>query len=221
MAGLALGLIAVATASCGSSTPKTASINPTADRAAAKAINLKASDLPGWKQSPNTTTSADQATSSRLAACAGAKSPNKIDVVDVSSPYFDQGQTEVSSDVTMVRSHADGLADLKALTSSKLSGCVQQILVPELNKDLPVGATVSNLQISAFAPSGAPRDSFGLRIALSVTVPQQGAVPINIDTIGFLDGRAEVELDATQTGGDPSTSLEQELLSFLVTRAQQ
>src|SRR5580692_3028620 len=101
MAGVALGAIALTTACCGSSSPKTTSINPAADRATAKAINLKASDLPGWKQSPDTTSSSDDATSSRLAACAGAQNPSKVDVVDVSSPNFDQGQTEVSSDVTM------------------------------------------------------------------------------------------------------------------------
>ena len=217
---VALGMIGVATASCGSSPSTSASINPAVDRATAKSINLTAADLPGWKQTPNVSTSSDQALSSRLAACAGAKNPANVDVANVNSPYFDKGETEVSSNVTMVRTHADGLADLEALKSSKLDTCVQQIAVPALNKALPSGATVTNLQVSTFQPAGAPHDSFGLRLQITVAVPQQGSVSISADDVGFLAGRAEVELDVDQTGGgSPSSALEQELLSFLVTRA--
>jgi hypothetical protein len=94
-------------------------------------------DSPGEPISTTATTA--QATVSRLAKCAGAKNPNLVDVVDVQSPNFDQGQTEVSSDVTMVKTHADGMADLHALQSPKLDACVEQIAVPELKTALPHG----------------------------------------------------------------------------------
>jgi hypothetical protein len=144
-----------------------------------------------------------------------------VDVVDVNSPNFDQGQTEVSSDVTMVKTHADGIADLEALQSSKLDACVQQIAVPELKKELPVGATLSNLQINPIHPTGLPQDSFALRLDATVAIPQAGSVSISSDEIGFLSGRAEIELQASQVqGGVPSQVLEQRLLALLVTRAQ-
>ncbi|HVA04629.1 MAG TPA: hypothetical protein VMU64_12900 [Acidimicrobiales bacterium] len=158
---------------------------------------------------------------SRLATCAGAKDPNVVDVVDVQSPNFDQGQTEVSSDVTMVKAHADGVSDLETLQGSKLDACVQEIAVPELKSELPTGATLSNLQINAIHPTGVPKDSFALRLGATVAIAQEGSVSISSDEIGFLSGRAEIELQASQVqGGAPSETLEQRVLSILVTRAQ-
>jgi hypothetical protein len=227
MVGLAVGVMGAATACCGgsasnqSTSSTAASINASADRATANAVNLTAADLPGWKQSANTTTSADRSMTARLAKCAGAQDPARIDVVDIDSPNFDQGPTEVSSEVTTVRTHADGLTDLKALESAKLDPCVQQIAVPQLKADLPSGATITTLKISTFTPLSQPPDSFALRIDVTVSIPQQGSVVLNSDEIGFLKGRAEVELDASQTGGgSPSATLEQRLTSILVSRAQ-
>jgi hypothetical protein len=227
MVGLTIGVIGATTACCGgsgsnqSTSSTAASINRSADRATANAVNLTSRDLPGWKQSANTTTSADRSTTDRLAKCAGAPDPGQIDVVDIDSPNFDQGATEVSSEVTMVRTHADGLSDLKALQSAKLDPCVQQIAVPQIKTELPAGATITSLKISTFTPLHQPAHSFALRIGVSVNIPQQGSVTLSSDEIGFLKGRAEVELDASQTGGgDPSATLEQRLVSILVTRAQ-
>jgi hypothetical protein len=227
MTALALGVLATTTACGGSSSGNqassstTTSINPSVDRATATAMNLKASDLPGWTQTPNQTSSADQALTTRLASCAGAPNPSQADVVDVMSPNFDQGQTEVSSDATMVRTHADGLADLNALKSSKLSSCFQQVAVPTLKTQLPSGATLSNFQVNAFSPTGAPPDSFALHVTITVSVPQQGSVAVDVDEIGFLVGRAEVSLTSTDLGAAPSQTLENRLLSLLVARSQQ
>ena len=226
VAALAVGSIGMTMACCGSTKANevastTTAVSPKLDRATASAINLTATDLPGWKQTPNTSSSADQAMASRLATCAGAKDPSLVDVVDVQSPNYDQGQTEVSSDVTMVRTHADGVADLEALRGSKLDACVQQIAVPELKNGLPTGATLSDLQVDAIQPAGLPQDSFGLRLDASVAIPQEGTVSVSSDVIGFLSGRAEIELQASQVqGGAPSQTLEQRLLSLLVTRAR-
>jgi hypothetical protein len=227
MVGLTVGVLGATTACCGStganvSSPSTTAVSPAADRAIAKAVNLTAADLPGWKQSPNTTTSSDRSMTTRLAKCAGAQSPSRIDVVDITSPDFDQGATEVSSEVTTVRTHADGVADLAALESSKLDPCVQQIALPALKSELPAGATVTTLKISNFTPLGQPPDSFALRLDITVSVPQEGSVIVNSDEIGFLRGRSEVELDASQTGGgNPSPTLEQRLVSILVSRTKQ
>ena len=227
LVSLAVGLIAVTMTSRGSSgndnasSSTTTSVSPGIDRATAKAINLIATDLPGWKQLPNTSNPSDQAMASRLATCAGAKNPSLVDVVDVESPNFDQGQTEVSSDVTMVRTHADGIVDLQALQSSKLDSCVQQIAVPALKTELPTGATLSDLQINPIHPTGLPQDSFALRLDATVAIPREGSVSVSSEEIGFLSGRAEIELQTSQVqGGGPSQTLEPRLLSVLVTRAQ-
>jgi hypothetical protein len=228
MAGVALSALGLVTAACGGgsgstqarATSTTNPIGATSDRATAQAINLTAADLPGWQQSPNQSSSSQQAVNSRLAACTGAPNPGQIDVVEVKSPSFDQAQTDISSDVTMVRSRADGLADLRALKGPKLNGCARQILIPSLSTQLPPGSTVASVDIGSFIPPGDPPDSFGLRTSATVSAPQQGTVTIVNDTIGFLAGRAEVGLDVTQIGGaTPSQATEQRLLAILVTRS--
>jgi hypothetical protein len=219
-----LSAMAACGSSSGTSAPSSSSstavtVNPTADRATATTINLTSADRPGWSSSPNTTSSGDQATSAQLAACAGASNPNAVDVVDVSSPDFNQNQAGESSDVTMVKTHADGLSDLRALKGPKLDPCLQQIGVPELKAALGPGESLSDVQITTINPPGAPPDSFALRLTVGITVPQQGTANLTVDVVGFLVGRAEITLSSSNVGQNPDPTLEQQLLSLLVTRA--
>jgi hypothetical protein len=69
--------------------------------------------------------------------------------------------------------------------------------------------------------SSLPPHAFALRFTVDITAPQQAAVPVAVDEIGFLAGRAEVALTVTQASGTPGASSEQYLLSVLVTRTQQ
>lgn len=222
----ALGVLAMTAAACGGGSNSSTSTSTTApnvarDNATASAINLIAADLPGWTPSPNQTTAADQAMAARLAKCAGAPDPKQTQVVDVNSPNFDQGSVEVSSDVTMVRSRSDALADLAAMRGPQLQGCVQSVMVPYIKSLLPSGANLNDLHITTNVPAGTPAESFGFDLTASVS-GQQGSLPINTQTVGFLQGRAEVELDVTVTGGGaPDPSLVQKLLATLVSRAKQ
>ncbi|HET6793511.1 MAG TPA: hypothetical protein VFH45_03660, partial [Acidimicrobiales bacterium] len=216
------GSTTTSTAGASSTTStKAAAPDPAADKATAAKLNLTGADLPGWQSSPNNTSSSDKAGAAQLAACAGAPDPATIDVADVPSPNFDKGNTEISSDVTMVKTHQDGVADLQAIRGPKLVPCVQQVFGSQLKTQMPAGATASNLQVTPFTPTGAPADSFGMHLSTTVTVPNQGSVPVNIDVVGFLSGRAEVELDVVSTGGPVDTATESHLLSVLVSRAQQ
>jgi hypothetical protein len=232
---VALAVVAATAAACGggsnasssqsSSTSQpattTTAANAARDNATASAINLTAADLPGWTASPNQTTAGDQAMSNQLALCAGAPNPTQTQVVDVNSPNFDQGSVEVNSDVTMVRSRSDALADLAAMRGSRLQGCVQSVVVPYIKSQLPSGAALNDLHITTSVPPNAPAESFAFDVTASVTGPQ-GSLPINTEAVGFLQGRAEVELDVTVTGGgSPDPTLVQKLLATLVSRAKQ
>jgi hypothetical protein len=126
---------------------------PAEARAEPAKINLVGSDLPGWTQSPNVDSSSDDAASNRLAVCAGAQDPPKIDVVEVSSPYFDHGNAEIISNVTVVRDRSDALQDLAGMEGKKLLPCVQKILVPYLKTQLPKGTTATGFKIGVLAPS--------------------------------------------------------------------
>ena len=232
-----LGLTAVASACGSSSTPKAAptvattsttsasstsvttmpGVNVAAEQARAQSVNLASADLPGWQASPNPKTATDQAMSARLAQCTGAPNPSNIDVVDVNSPDFDKGETEVSSNVTIVRTPADDLATLQAVRSSRLTTCLQQIAVPYLQSKLPSGAKVVNLNINRLTLSSLPSKSFAYRLAVTISIPGQGNVLIVSDTVGFVDGVTAIGLDITQTAGTPDATLEDQLISTLVT----
>lgn len=220
---------ALAVASCGggSAAPKaapttTAPANPVADRATAEKINLTASDLPGWQESPNPPDASMNAMGARLSACAGGPNQATIDVVDVTSANFDQAQTEISSDVTMVRSHADGVADVASIHSPKLAGCVNRIAVPAISKELPAGVSLKALHETLFAPPGGIPGSFGIRITGTVSGSQSGAsvsLAIQLDEVGFLVKRAEVTLVVDQSGHIGSVAIEPRLVSTLYQRA--
>ena len=103
-AALVLAVLAVGAAGCGSSaasktaapvttaTPATTSaVNVAVERSAAQSIILTAADLPGWQVSSNASSASGQSLGAKLSACAGAPSPSKVDVADVSSPNFTQG----------------------------------------------------------------------------------------------------------------------------------
>ncbi|HET6965778.1 MAG TPA: hypothetical protein VFH58_13470 [Acidimicrobiales bacterium] len=195
-----------------------------ADRALASAVNLTTADLPGWTAKPNATTASDRDMQARLAECAGAPDQSAVEVVDVGSPTFHSGSgnvtSEVTSDVTTVRSQADGQNDLRAMQSDKLPACIQQVALPYLRSQLPAGATISDVTVRRLgAPAGVP-DSFSYRLIVPVSDAGGGTVTITSDSTGFLVGRAEVELNDTETGSVPDPTLEHKLVALLYQRAR-
>ncbi len=221
---IGLGLTA-----CGSSgatsalSTTTVSINLPADRASAEAINLTAADLPGWQESPNPPDTADASLGSQLSSCVGGPDENNIDVVDVTSSNFTKGSVELSSDVTMIRSHADAVADVGSVKSPELQACVEKILKPTLAKDLPIGATITELQANTFKPSESLPDGLGLRLTMTLEATVSGvtrSVPFYISQIGFVVGRAEVTLLENEMGQLANVPLEASLLNLLLTQAQ-
>ncbi len=196
-------------------------------RAEAAKINLVGSDLPGWTPSPNVDTTSGDAMNNRLAVCSGAQDPPKIDVVDINSPYFDQGNVELTSDVTVVRDRSDALQDLAGLKGKKLLPCLHQILVPYLKAQLPRGTTASGVKIGALAPSWLPSYSFGYRVSAAISAKSASGTTVTEDVVsdlyGFLVGETEVGLSASQysPGGFavPGPALEKRLVRLLQSRA--
>ena len=200
---------------------------PAAARAEAAEINLVGPDLPGWRQSPNVTSSADAAMADRLASCVGTRPPTSDDVVDVNSPYFDQGNAEVTSNVVVVRSHSDGIQDLAAMKSGKLLPCIRKVSVPYLKSQVGAGVTLSAVTINEVHLNWLPSSSFGYRVSIVLSAKASSGATANedlsSDSYGFLVGQAEVELDATETSAPgsakPSSALEQRLVHLLDRRA--
>lgn len=198
-----------------------------AARAEAARINLVSSDLPGWTQSPNVDTSSDDAMNARVASCAGAPDLVKDDVADISSPYFDQGNTEVTSDVAVVRDRADAMEDLAGMKGSKMLPCLRQLAMPYVKAQLPKGTTVSAFKIGFLAPDWVPPYSFGYRITVVVSVKTASGTTVTEDLVtdeyGFLVGVTELEVSASHFAAGafaaPSPALEQRLVRLVQSRA--
>jgi hypothetical protein len=199
---------------------------PAQDRATAQAINLASKDLPGWLQSPATNNSSDQRLSKELSACVGAPNPSTADAAHISSPYFDNGNASVSSDVTMMRTRGAGQADLAAMRRPKTVRCLDKLALPYFKAQFPTGTTISAFRVDPLRPSWLPTNGYGYRLSMVVSSKPKGPgatlrIGIVADGIRFLSGRAEVELSVTQgLSGVPSAALEQRLTSTLVARAE-
>jgi hypothetical protein len=225
MCAAAVGLVICFGGVAGAAPPTTQSAPTVAtDRSIAQAINLTSADLPGWTVSPNPPTPGNLSLSSKIAACAGGPSPQSIDVVDVSSANFDKGPIELNSDVTMVKTHNDGLSDLRASTSHKALTCFNRIFPAFLRQEIPQ-AKLSNEKFNFFTPGEALRPEFGISFAMKVAVKAQSGRTETLNLsgreIGFLVGSAEVTFGESFTGSPRPVSNEVSLVHLLYQRALQ
>lgn len=217
-------------AACGGGSPKTAATttttaaDPAADRATAQAINLTAADMSGYQESANPDQAGGDEVQAKLDRCVGGPSPQSIQVVDVTSPNFDKGNLEVSSDVTMMKSHQDAVADDRSVESPKLDRCIQQVAGPVFSQDLPPGAKVTKISASLVRPTEHVPGLLGLQMTIDVSSTESGVtvtVPIYIRELGFVVGRAEVGLEEVQPTSPLAVPNEASLVSLLYSRAKQ
>jgi hypothetical protein len=213
-AGILLGVATPAHAG----TTTTMAVSPATDRATAQRINLTAADLPGWQKTPSSSNTSNPDFDATMSACVGM---SLKDEVSVSSPNFSQGSTQINSNVSMVRSRAQGLADLRALKSSRVPSCLKKAMT-STSMGLPKGTRVSKLKVSSFTPTESLPNSFGLRIAMTISQTNQGiivSVPLTATEIGFLVGRTEVSLGEIWKAQAGPPSVEPALLRTLLARA--
>lgn len=210
-------LLGVATPAAAGATTTT-TVNPTTDRATAQRINLTAADLPGWQKLPSSANTSSPEFDATMNACVGMSVKDEL---SVASPNFAQGSTQISSQVSMVRSRAQGLANLRAVKSSRVPSCLKKAMTSTL-LGLPQGTRVSKLKVSLFKPTESLPNSFGLRIGATISQTKQGitvSVPITATEIGFLVGRTEVSLNEIQKAQAVPPAVEPELLRTLSARA--
>ena len=220
---VALAVPASATQAASRTATTTAPSAIAADRTIAQAINLAASDLPGWQESPNPPNSTAGSFVVQLAKCTGNPAiTTNDDVMDVTSADFSKGPIQLSSDVTMVHSHADALSDKHVLTDPKILGCVDSVSKREFSGQLPPGERVSYIKSSIFTPSQVISGSFGLRSNITLVVKENGitrTISFVANQIDFLVGRAEVSLQEFETGKAVPVTAEAALLQTLDSRA--
>jgi len=199
-----------------------------AERQIAQAINLHASDLPGFSVAPPDHAGTGDQIDSRMQNCVGRGTGEHPGAVGMSSPQFTSGSglqaEQVGSDATIERSTGVVASDLalarSLLQSGQMQSCLSQafdsVTIPT-SSGLPV--TISRVTAAALSEpvSGSDR-SFGLRATIWMSALGR-SVPVVLDIIGYAVGRDELTLDTLGIGQPFAPSIEHQLSALLVARA--
>jgi hypothetical protein len=177
--------------------------------------------MSGWQESPNPPDSTDPSFNAKMVACIGVPGSGTRNVIDVQSANFDKGDVEISSDVATVRTHKEGLADLRSFTSDKAPTCFSKIIGRSISSELPKGIKTSGLSVKVSKAGIVPGD-FDIHVSTTISGKVQGteiSKHVTLDVIGFLVGRAEVSLDIDQSAKAAKVPIEASLLHTLYTRS--
>lgn len=209
--------------------PKHGGQSPPSDaraRSFAAAVNLRASDLPGFSattRSQRRTTPSEERIERELAACAGGLG-SALGSGEQASPQFKHKvnvlQVSVSSNVSFLPSAADGGAQLTVLRSPRTRGCLATYLRRLLSQQRYGGAQVTHVGVTQGTPPAAgTTGGFGWRLTAVFTVKRLN-VPFYLDILGFLYKGAEVTLVSTGEALPFPAAIEERLFELLVTRAR-
>jgi hypothetical protein len=205
-------------------TPTERTLTEAQAKVIAEASLLKAADMPGYEATPpdETEDPEEEKAEAELEKCVGSESPDYL--ADEASDDFSKGEppagVEVSSEVQVVKTFAEGEADLKAFLSDKALGCLETFFGKALDGELPAGVTVGKPTVERFdiAKPAEASEAFGLRI--QSTLSGQGmSLDFSIALAGALVGRAELSVISTGFGQEFPVAEQARLLAVMSTRA--
>jgi hypothetical protein len=192
----------------------------------ARAVNLSAADLPGFRgaaENHESQTPAQARAKRELAHCTGALGGGGHGVVELSSKTFERKSgvldLHVSSDVSISSTPAAAAKELAAIRSARVRGCLTRYL------DLLFGASKLGRAFSGVSiahgepPAPGTTGSFGWRISSAATV-RGIRLPFYFDILGFVYGRAQVTLTSSGLIRPFPAAAQQQLYSLLLSRAK-
>ncbi len=196
-------------------------------QAFARAVNLQAADVPGFRVSSEHArepeTPAEKRLKPELRRCLGATGETK-GLVEASSQKFERSagiaSQSVSSEVTVAQTGAPTATELKAIHSGRLPTCLSHYFDLLLRSQDIHGASIGPVSTKEGSPP-APgmTGSFGLRFTATIVV-HRIPIPFYVDILGFADGPAEVSLSTFGLPRQFPATLEEQLFSLLVRRAK-
>jgi len=204
-------------------------VTPASALAFAHAVNLTATDVPGFSAAGGHSGAPPQKRAEgELFSCAGAQRSSAgrhaNDLASANSPSFEfrHGIVDlgVSSEVGVSRSAALALAELAALHSSRVRGCFQQYLDSVLVSGTRRGTSVGPVTIeSGNPPAPGASGSFGWRVRATFGLDRL-KVPVYLDLLGFVYGPARVTLISSGALEPFPAIAQQRLFSLLLRRAR-
>ncbi len=193
-------------------------------RAFARAVNLRASDVPGFRRSSTHEQHAagERRAEQELLRCVGSVGASRGLVESGSGDFQHQASIlslSVSSEVSVAQTPALAEKELAAFRSGSLPKCLSRYFSKLLSGQRYQGASVSPISTKQGSPPApGTTGSFGLRFTATVTL-HRIPIPLYIDVLGFVKGSAEVSLFATGLPEPVPAKLEEHLFSLLLARA--
>ena len=207
-------------ATAGSSTAEVAKA-----RAFAVAVNLRASDLPGFHASTEHQHqgAAEKRLEPELSRCVGGGGA-KGAATEMGSKTYERGASvitqSVSSQVSVARTAASAARELAVIRGRHLQGCLSQYFNQLLASQNLNGAKIGPVSTKQGSPPAPGADgSFGLRFIETLTLHRL-RIPFYVDILGFVKGRAEVSLFTFGVPRQFPAALEERLFSLLLERAK-
>lgn len=202
-----------------------------ADHARAEAAVLRLSDLPpGWAAAPHTRSPGVPGLGRRLAGCLGVNVAllNESDPTTADSPDFGKANGgEISNSVGYVATVGRAHQVIAVLLSPKMASCLNSALSAFLTFRLshpasPSQSVPAGIGLGASTTTRLPFPPTGdATVAYRFSVPIEGAgSPLTVygDLVFAAKGRAGTVLSVESQGAPPDRSLEQRLVSTVVTR---
>ena len=192
-----------------------------------RAVNLRASDVPGFVPSSRAAAGSgagEKQLEEQLARCAGGLGSSTPRPSEVGSPQFRRRggllADSVSSTVSFLRTAADGERELKLLRSDHLRSCLNRFLEGLLRGKQFGGATLGQVSIvQGTPPAPGTTGGFGWRVT-AVFMIRNLRVPFYLDTLGFIDGQAQVTLQSSGVAVPFPAGAEEHLFTLLLQRAK-
>lgn len=187
----------------------------------AAAVNLRASDVPGYtvqKPAKQKHTLKETPAETKFVHCARGVPPSRT-LAEYSSatfrrqlgPAFEQVQSSVSAMPTVAMADTD-LAAIRRMRAACITKAFDSRIKPTLR-----GETIAPFKFAKIT-IGAP-EAFGFTVSTTVSIAGR-SVPFRFDVVGFVTGSAEVSLSTMAMAVAPDSATEARLLRSVMTRAR-
>jgi len=197
----------------------------------AHAVNLNASDLPGFTASSEheRTTARERRLEREILTCAeptssGRSTGSAGGLADVSSKDFELRRSivdlTVSSEVSVSSTPARAQAELTAIRSAHVRDCFSHYLNLLLKGRHYAEASIGPVSIvSGTPPAPGTTGGFGWRIRATL-ITHQLELPLYMDVLGFVDGPSRVTLFSSGALRPFPAAAQQRLFGLLLDRAK-
>jgi hypothetical protein len=192
----------------------------------AHAVNLTATDVPGFRASPEQhhQTTVEKQRERELVSCAGTTVSAGEGLASVSSPDFKLERSvldlSVSSEVSVAQTPALAAKALTTIRGTHFRECLTHYLDLLFKAQSRGGTTVGPISIvQGTPPAPGATGSFGWRITATITA-RGVKLPFYQDMLGFVYGPAEVSLVSSGALRPFPAAIEQQLFLLLLKRAK-